>query len=70
VRWFFIRPSPLSHPRALGCSAQAIFVGTFLETAVYLNFAGLSATLTQSVLFILYDFHLAYSYRQDEYGEG
>jgi hypothetical protein len=47
-----------------------MFASTFLETIVYLNFAGLSGTLTQSVLFILSNFHLAYSYRQYEYREG
>jgi hypothetical protein len=41
-----------------------------LETVVYLNFPGLSAMLTQSVLFILSDFYLAYSNRQYEYREG
>jgi hypothetical protein len=37
-----------------------------LEITAYLNFAGLPATLPQSVIFMLSDIHLADSYRQYE----
>ena len=60
----------MSDRSALRCSARPIFASPLLETIVYLNFAGLSVTLTQSVLFLLSDIHLAYSYRQYEYREG
>jgi hypothetical protein len=70
VSGYFIRPSPLFDPRALHCSGRAVFAGASLEIIVYLNFGGLSATLTQSVLFMVSDFHLAYSYCQYEYREG
>jgi hypothetical protein len=37
-----------------------------LEIIAYLNFGGLPATLTQSVLFMVSDIHLANSYCQYE----